>query len=274
MNTKNFSNSVDNKLEKYYNKGNTNSKRYFGYIHNDFSNNHYFKITKNTKRRKLYLLHNINKSHLINNEHDKIFRTVLSNKKDCSYPAIIPIVLYTGKNKWNTKESIILQQDNSLVNLKELSNFYLVDINKYEKQELLNNDILISKLMLIESAKTSEELIKYLKEIISKIKDEDKEFIANLINYILRNKIGNKKAKESIKELQGGRETMLACVEMLKEEERKNIRRGIKIGEKRGIEKSRKDKKEIAKKLLARNFSIEEIEEITGLTKQEIKNNV
>ena len=70
----------------------------------------------------------------------------------------------------------------------------------------------------------------------------------------------------------------------VKRRRKNNIRKGIKIGESRGIKlgekrgikmgekKNKKDKMEIAKKLLARNFSIEEISEITGLTMKELKN--
>ena len=43
---------------------------------------------------------------------------------------------------------------------------------------------------------------------------------------------------------------------------------GIKQGEKQGI---KKEKHQIAKKLLTKKMSIEEIQEITGLTKKEIE---
>ena len=383
MNTKNFSKNynkpIDKRQVRYYNKSNTDNKKHFKNMHNYFYNKYYIRRPNNTRKRKIYLPKKATKIYPINNEHDKMFRIALSNKKDACkfiksiinfkreltendlklyktnfvtsqfknreadviykikdknifiliehqtkvdysmpyrileyqfeimrnnvqhgnlnkkdiiYPAIIPIVLYAGKEKWNTKNSIRQLQDNDLVDLKELSSFYLVDVNKYKKEELLNNDILISKLMLLESAKTSEELAKYLEEIIPKIKEEDKGFIINVIDYILSQKIGNTKAKESIKKLSGGDEKMLACVEMLREEDKRNIRQGIKIGEARGItigekrgvsigekrglkigeEKNKKEKKEIAKKLLSRNFSIEDISEITGLKKQEIEN--
>ncbi len=380
MNTKNFSRNyqknIDKRQVRYYNKSNTNNKKYIKDLHNCFYNRYYIKNPNNTRKRKIYLSNKATKTYPINNEHDKMFRIALSNKKDAYkfiksiinfkseitendlklyktnfvtsqfknreadviykikdknifiliehqtkvdysmpyrileyqfeimrnnvqhrklnkkdaiYPAIIPIVLYAGKEKWNTKNSIRQLQDNDLVDLKELSSFYLVDVNKYKKKELLNNDILISKLMLLESAKTNEELAKYLEEIIPKIKEEDKGFIINVIDYILSQKIGNTKAKESIRKLSGGDEKMLACVEMLREEDKRNIRQGIKIGEARGITIGKKqgvsigkkrglkigeerNKKEIAKKLLARNFSIEDIAEITGLKKQEIKN--
>ena len=367
--SKNFHKIVDKGQIRYYNKSNTNNKKYIKHMHNYFYNKHYIKNSKNNIKRKIISFQSNNKKHLINNEHDKIFRIVLSNKKDAckfiksiinfkseitendlelyktnfvtsefknkeadviyklknkktfiliehqtkvdysmsyrilsyqheiirssidtskiylknyNWPTVIPIVLYTGKRRWNAKTSLTnTQTDDSML---PLSNYYLIDINNYSIETLLKDDLLISKLMILEKSRTNKELANNLELIIPKIKKEDKNFITNIINLILERKIGKTKAKENMNKLSGGEEKMLACIEMLREEERNNIRKGIKIGEsrgiklgqkigeKRGLEKNKKDKMEIAKKLLARNFSIEEIAEITGLTKQELKN--
>ena len=381
MRTKNFSKNSNKTIDKgqirYYNKSNTNNKNYFKHIHNYFYNKHYIKSLNHSVKIKIHSFQSNNKKHPINNEHDKIFRTVLSNKKDAckfinsiinfkseitendlelyktnfvtsefknkeadivyklkdksiffliehqtkidytmpyrilsyqheiirssiniskintknyTWPIVIPIVLYTGKIRWNAKTSLTnTQSDDSIL---PLSNYYLVDINDYSIETLLKDDLLISKLMILEKSKTNEELANNLELIIPRIKKEDRNFITNIINLILERKIGKTKAKENINKLNGGEEKMLAFIEMLREEERNNIRKGIKIGksrgiklgekrgiklgqkmgEKRGLEKNKKDKMEIAKKLLARNFSIEEIAEITGLTKQELEN--
>ena len=379
--SKNFQKVIDKEQVRYYNKSNTSNKKYFKNMHNYFYNKHYGKSLNNSIRIKIHSFQNNNKKHLINNKHDKIFRTVLSNKKDAckfiksiinfkseitendlelyktnfvtsefknkeadviyklknkkifiliehqtkvdysmsyrilsyqheiirssidnskinlknyNWPTVIPIVLYTGKIRWNAKTSLTNTQ--TYDSILPLSNYYLVDINDYSIETLLKDDLLISKLMILEKSRTNEELANNLELIIPKIKKEDKNFITNIINLILEGKIGKTKARENINKLIGGEEKMLACIEMLREEERNNIRKGIKIGEsrgiklgekrgiklgekrgielgeKRGLEKNKKDKMEIAKKLLERNFSIEEIAEITGLTKQELEN--
>ena len=307
-------------------------------MHNYFYNKHYIKHLNNSTRTRIYSFQSNNKKHLINNEHDKIFRTVLSNKKDAckfiksiinfkseitesdlelyktnfvtsefknkeadviyklknkktfiliehqtkvdysmsyrilsyqheiirssidtskinfknyNWPVVIPIVLYTGKSRWNAKTSLTnTQTDDSIL---PLSNYYLVDINDYSIETLLKDDLLISKLMILEKSKTNEELANNLELIIPKIKKEDKNFIKNIINLIEISK------KQGIK---------IGEARGIKLGEK----RGIKMGEKRGLEKNKKDKMEIAKKLLARNFSIEEISEITGLTMKELKN--
>lgn len=58
----------------------------------------------------------------------------------------------------------------------------------------------------------------------------------------------------------------------IKEGREKGLQEGIKEGIKEGIQKGiQKEKRNTIKKLLEKNFSIEEIEEITGINKKEIK---
>ena len=58
----------------------------------------------------------------------------------------------------------------------------------------------------------------------------------------------------------------------LEEGREKGLQEGIKEGIKEGIQKGiQKEKRNTIKKLLEKNFSIEEIEEITGINKKEIK---
>lgn len=54
----------------------------------------------------------------------------------------------------------------------------------------------------------------------------------------------------------------------IKEGREKGLQEGIKEGIQKGIQK---EKRNTIKKLLEKNFSIEEIEEITGINKKEIK---
>ena len=50
------------------------------------------------------------------------------------------------------------------------------------------------------------------------------------------------------------------------------IKEGIKQGEKKGIDLGKREKQiEVAKKLLEKNMNMKDIQEITGLTKEEIE---
>ena len=61
---------------------------------------------------------------------------------------------------------------------------------------------------------------------------------------------------------------MLAVIEMLQREDLKPIN----VGMKKGIKEGRKETiLKICKKLLEKNYSIEEIKEITNLSEEEIK---
>ena len=80
------------------------------------------------------------RSSIIKNINDKIV-----------YPAVIPIVLYTGRKKWNA--SINLEVENTELSkyrgLKKVK-YNLVDINYYSIIKLLNEKSILTKLMLIE----------------------------------------------------------------------------------------------------------------------------
>ena len=67
------------------------------------------------------------------------------NLKNYNWPIVIPIVLYTGKIRWNAKTSLTNTQ--TYDSILPLSNYYLVDINDYSIETLLKDDLLISKLM-------------------------------------------------------------------------------------------------------------------------------
>ena len=117
----------------------------------------------------------------------------------------------------------------------KLSNYYIVDVNDFTEEELLNEDTLISKVMLLEKAKNSEEIEYFLKKIIPKIKnkDKDKEVVNRIISIILSAKLDKNKIDELIKELKGDDEKMLAVMEMLEKENQMYINIGKKERKKR-----------------------------------------
>lgn len=159
--------------------------------------------------------------------------------KSYKIPQVYPIVLYTGKRKWNAKKFLEdCQEKLEGINMK-LSNYYIVDVNDFTEEELLNEDTLISKVMLLEKAKNSEEIEYFLKKIIPKIKnkDKDKEVINRIISIILSAKLDKNKIDELIKELKGDDEKMLAVMEMLEKENQMYINIGKKERKKRAEEK-------------------------------------
>ena len=80
-----------------------------------------------------------------------------SKIKNKSYkiPLVMPIVLYTGKQKWNANKYLEKSQEKIQgLNIK-IGNYSLVDINNYTEKELLEDNTFISKMMLIEKSKNT-----------------------------------------------------------------------------------------------------------------------
>ena len=130
----------------------------------------------------------------------------------------------------------------------------------------------MTKALLIEKAKDNEQIANYIEkivEIINKDKenysDNMKEIFKVMLTQIIKNKIGQEKTDEFLKKLNiGGDEDMMAVFETIQQDNKRIYRRGKKEGI---MEKSI----EIAKKLLSRNNSKEEVAEITGLKIEEIE---
>ena len=86
-------------------------------------------------------------------------------------PAVVAIVLYTGKQKRNAKKYIEEVQE-KLEGYEEikLAKYDVNDVNDFSNEELIQDKSFLSKVMLIEKAKNNEELVRYLEEITTEIK--------------------------------------------------------------------------------------------------------
>lgn len=202
-----------------------------------------------------------------------------SKIKNKSYkiPLVMPIVLYTGKQKWNANKYLEKSQEKIQgLNIK-IGNYSLVDINNYTEKELLEDNTFISKMMLIEKSKNTEEIAKTLEKIINKTQKEDKELLKSIIEIFLEEKIGIQKSTELIRKLESESESMLAIVDMIRKENQMYIDMGRKEGKREGkkvgrIEGKKDTLREIAIKMLKKNLTEKEITEITGISKKELNN--
>lgn len=188
----------------------------------------------------------------------------------------IAIVIYTGKQKWTVNQKInnITERLNTIVEDKPvwLDSFYaLLDVNNFTKEELLESNSLLSKIMLIEKANKLDELRENLRSIVIKINKEErlgltskekKEELEGYIAQVISKKIGTIETKELIQELKKGSEENMgmAVDEMIKREKARLRREGRRTG-----------KIEVAKKLVEINMSLKQIKEITGISEEELK---
>lgn len=153
------------------------------------------------------------------------------------------------------------------INLK----YNLITIHNYSFEELLEKETLFSYIMIMEKCETEKELIFYTDKMIEKIKSkEEKEQMIEIIINIIASKIGKEQASKMIKKLKEKEEkSMSPLTKLLLELEEKAISKGKKEGL---IEGALQEILKVAKNMLDRNMEIEEIQEITGLSKEEIKN--
>ena len=187
--------------------------------------------------------------------------------KEYKLPLVIPIVLYTGKKRWDAKR--YLEESQETLDGVEIKagNYNLVDINDFTKEELLQEKTLISKMMLLEKSESTEESIEMLEKIIPNTNKEEKELLKRVISILFGEKIGEEKTKELIEKIDGGEEKMLALVDMIRNENQMYIN----IGKKEGRKEGKKEKcLEIAKNLLKINMPISQISEVTKMSKEEI----
>ena len=170
---------------------------------------------------------------------------------------VISMVLYTGSSRWTAKNNIKEMQEKIKIKNAEpmIENYYyILDINDYTKKELLEEKSFLSKIMLLEKSKSSEELIENLDEINPKLKSEEKETLKRILIYALEEYLEEEKLEQIINKMnKGGEEEMLAMVEMLKREKQEGVK---------------KEKISLAKKMLKEKLDIKMIEKITGLKRE------
>ena len=201
-----------------------------------------------------------------------IIESAIGDTKYKPKPRVIPIVLYTGKIKWKIEnETIEKQQFFKEVKLID-GEFNLIDINDFSKKELLEDDIFITKMMLVEKCKDEIEMVQALEKIENKIKEEDKSTFRRIVKEIWSLRIGTENANKILEKIEEGSGNMMAVMEMLLAENEKYINIGRQEGRQEGrLEGGKQKIKEIVQKMLAENFTKEMIMKITGLKKEEIE---
>ena len=176
--------------------------------------------------------------------------------KETQYPIVIPIVLYTGRNKWSVVTNFADTQIKETTygsNYIHLS-YNLIDINKYSEQYLLKKDSIFAYCMLIEKANDTKELSKTIKKISKHITEEERLLeIANIVQDLFLSSLEQEEIKNEL-EKKVGEKNMLTWAEKIKAGEQKRLK-----------QKEIQVKREIGKRMKENGISIELIEEILQL---------
>ena len=205
----------------------------------------------------------------------EIIRSRMDENNRLEFPIIIPIVLYTGKQRWNAKINYP-SYNSELARYRGLKKveYNLVDINDYTIEDLYKENSILTKIMILEKSNKYIEIINNVDKIVNKVYDSklytqtQKEMLLNILNNTMINIVGNKKMKEYKIKLEGG-ENMLALYEMIENERNEIYSTGIKEGKVKGkIEGI----KAIAKKMLRMKFDKDTIMKATGIKEDELEN--
>ncbi len=155
-----------------------------------------------------------------------IMREYNMNKKmgkNMSYPIIVPIVIYTGNQKWKMpKKGKEKQISNYVFERYQIDLEYnFIDINKIPKQILLEKNTMFGYSMFLEKSESYEELIENLDIMIETIKNKEKlKELANIISYLLNDVLEEKVQKQLLQKIERkvGERGMSILIETLRKE--------------------------------------------------------
>ena len=178
---------------------------------------------------------------------------------------VIPIVIYTGQAKWSSGKGLneIQIGFKHLSGVNVITGYNLIDIRNKEKA--IEDDSFISKIIILERMKNTEEILDTIDKIAGKVKDiEDKKRLAKIVRYLLEDRLNQKEIKKVTNKLlnQEEGEEIMHVHEVLRRDREKARKEGKIEGKIEGIMK-------VAQKMLEENIDVELISKITGLKKEE-----
>lgn len=181
-------------------------------------------------------------------------------KNNIRYPIIVPIVIYTGKQKWKMPRNFREKQISNYIWERYNINleYNCIDINKISKQFLLQKDTLFGYIMFIEKSENYEDLAKNLDIIMKTTKDKGMiEKLVNIISYLLDYTLQDRiKRKVDKKDMNN----MNDLINRLVTQSSRDIQRGKET-----------IRKEIVEKMLDKEIDEKIIIETTGINEEQLE---
>ena len=190
------------------------------------------------------------------------------NKKTTVVPLVIPIVIYTNnKTKWNAVQSIEEMQE-TFHNYKnpKIGKYDILDINNFDMQKLLHNNLFTLRILGLEKAKNKEELDNIFQYILYTEKDiQNIKILKEIAYYVYDTVLENEKVKKKFEEFE--EEKNMSFIDILLEEKQnwkdEARREGLEEGKQEGIH-------EIIIKMLKKQFNEKTIIELTNIKQEEL----
>lgn len=196
-------------------------------------------------------------------------------RQETRYPIIVPIIIYTGNDKWKIPRNFSEKQIGDYVfeNYKINLEYNLIEINKLSKTFLLQKQSLFGYGMIIEKSKNKQELKENLELIVKHVKNKEQlDEIRNMILYLLNDSLEEGAKDELLEQIQikmiKGGDIMSSLYERLVNENREMIRKGKREGKMEGRKEA---KLEIAKKLIKKGEDEKSIIEITEIGRKDLE---
>ena len=127
--------------------------------------------------------------------------------KEVIYPIVVPIVIYTGYQKWSTKINFAQKQYQSTKysHYQIQLEYNLIAVQDYIFEELLEKRSLFSSIMIIEKCKTKEEFVEYVNKIVQTTENQEElKVLSEIINKIVISWIGEKETNKILGRIKGG----------------------------------------------------------------------
>ena len=192
-------------------------------------------------------------------------------------PIIVPIVIYTGFQEWTVKTNFSNTQKGEAKYKKYLISFEyeLIDISKYNKEELIEKDTKLSSMMLIEKFETSEDIKNILIDLINKAKDQERiKWIKDIVTYILSNVLEKEDISDVLKIIEKKENNSMddEWIERFKRNNAKIKNDLINQGKEEGKQEGLKETiKAMIKSMLSYNETDEKIINYTKVSKKELE---
>ena len=202
----------------------------------------------------------------------EIMRQIIEGKenkrKAYKYPLIIPIVIYTGDRNWNAK--LCMREVREKIEwYEEKEEISLVDINKYTKEELLEEKNILSKVMLLEKSKNEAEFIENIEKILQKTEYKKIEKLKNIIRYKAEGIIEKDEIEKLLRKVKNEKEEInMTLAERIKRNEREERMKAKNEGRR---EERIEGKNRTIKKMLLLKLDENIIKEVTGAKDKELE---
>src|SRR6056297_405195 len=199
-------------------------------------------------------------------------------RKPFKIPAIIPIVLHTGSQKWKAPTAFkeIIKESERFNEHVLNFNSLLIDTSQIGDEAFLKQKSVIALVMYLDKAKSFEEFLKkypIIAMIFNQLNPQEQRMITKWLNDIFKQRFDQKTVKkiERILEEKDPTEVkkMITNLErVIKREQDQKYNEGKEEGREEGREE---EKKEVAINLYKMGLTIDQIGQATGLDKETLK---